>query len=379
MEAAGTNRAKPDRRGERARGAVRTWLPLALLVVAAAVAALVLAPDDDRPTAVPEAGDGPPAYELPQPVREEFVGLEHEPGPPSADGAALPPDSPYRGRIALDSLVRGRVTVARRADFPAFVEVAVLPQGEAVEGAPAADLRSVSVGADAPDFRFGNLPFGDWKVVLRAPGYRELSLLITTSAEQPDHYLILPLQRSAALKGRVIDLAGRPVAALPVTARPVHDDPTLAVRPLTGRTEEDGTFAIHGAEPGRYRIWPGTSGNELAEPRLVQLAGEEAWAEFAVPVLGRALVSAVEFTSGAMLTGVKVLARLEGSLDSAHTASAMTGSDGRASFPHLPPGEYSFTGYGDDLRRTVVRGRVEPDTALPVTIRMRRFETSGGR
>ncbi len=348
-------------------------LPLlaALALLVATVVVLWLLLGDPGP------GPGPPPVQAPAPATPAPEPVPAPAAPPSPTEPAgsratvvLPPDSPFRSRAADLALVRGQVTAPAWLDWPREVRLELAPQAD-----PEAEPRIAVASREHPVFRFEGVPFGTWRLRLTAPGIQEQVVLVTTAPEVPDVSLVVPLQPATWIRGRVLDAAGRKVADMRVTATFIppeaHSRPGL---PLQGVTDQEGEFALAGIRPGRWQVHAGGPRSPQGEPREVFVSGPEAWVELVVPVTGRATVRVTDIVTGKPLAGVKVQALLVGSRSRGHAEDARTTPDGRAVFPHLPPGEYAFTAWGGGRRRTVVRHRVDADTTAVVAIAMRPLE-----
>lgn len=327
----------------------------ALLLWALEVRSSTRAPVPAAPAAEPPSPPLAPAVAM-DPTVQPLVDLA---------GTVLPPDHRPDDRLPLAAVVRGLLVAAPDVALPPEAQVELAPQGNG-----GATPRIARIRAPERAFRFDEVPFGDWKVRLKAPGYQDFTALVTTSTRNPDVSLVLPLVHANRISGRVLDAAGRPVGGLTVTAQRITDAPDRAAAALRGVTDADGYFTILGAELDRYRVHPGEPRNPLGPAVEIHLAGAEAWASLAVPLTGRASVVVSDVASGAPLPGVKVVAARIESGAAGFSAAATTTPDGRIAFPHLPPGEYAFTAYGAEQRRTVVRARVEADQGTEVTIAM---------
>ncbi|TAH37853.1 MAG: carboxypeptidase regulatory-like domain-containing protein [Planctomycetota bacterium] len=346
-------------------GRAAAWLVLGLLLLGGAAAALVAltraqpAPQRGEPESAPgPAGEPAPA-----------AGLDAEFDPPvppyEPDPRVYPPDHLRTGRAPTAAIVRGLVVADRDVGFPEIAVVELLPQA-----AGAAATQTARISPEQPQFRFDAVPFGAWKVRLHAPGYREYVALLSTSVEECDLHLVLPLRYAHVLRGRVFDSAGRSVAHLGVTAQRILDDPARVAPSFRGISDEQGEYRIEDVSPGRYRVQAGDGRSLLGEAREIVLAGAEAWVDLTVPLTGSATLVLTDAGSGAALADIKVVAARMDSSEGGFSASALSGADGRVSFAHLPPGEYAFTAYGAQRRRTVLRGRVEVDLTTELTVAM---------
>jgi len=365
-------------------GRVPAWLPLLLVLVAAAVL-WVLVPavvgsgsdtDDglDSDAGAPrftDPADGPrPGTYDPDQAVPEIQG--------PVQVGVVPPDRAYVSSGATEGTIRGRVLVSPGSDWPATVTLTLAPQDES------RTLQLISVAAAEPDFRFRAVPFGSYRLRVQADGFQDYAVLLTLSDSTTDLYQQLPLQPDARAFGTVRDTEGRPVVGVAVTVLPVTDPPRSGI-PRTARSGEDGAYEVRGLPPGDYEIFPGTLAYPLGESAriLITASAREGWADLEAPAMGSALVKLV-LEGGdeeqADWSSVRVeAARVGGGAGLGWTESVAVAADGTASFPALPPGDYRFQAYGGSFRRvmrpaTVLTGR-QTDVEVPV----RPFGREGGR
>ena len=288
---------------------------------------------------------------------------------PAPDRPPLPPDSPYHNREALDSQVRGRILIPDWAPDVGAVSVTLSPQSGDGETLTRTLLRPER------DFNFPGLAFGSWSLQATAAEFRTGKILLTTSTQVPDHFITLPLEPDTVILGQVLDQVGARVIGISVHARMIPDEGEANHLPVaTATTEEDGFFRLTGLRQGLWEVSPGTPRNPLADPLRLHLAGPEARLDLRVGILGTARIAVLEKKSLARIEAARIVPRLvHGSTNRAgHGASATTGEDGMAILPHLPAGDYVFTIFAPDHRRTVLRGRVEAGATLELGIHLPR-------
>ncbi len=281
----------------------------------------------------------------------------------------LPPDSPFRAGVAPTSaVVRGRVVLPRWAAWPRRATVILARQEDGREFG-----RAIATEQE-PEYRFSEVPFGDYRLRLEADEFEPLALLLTASVASPDHYQTLLLTPAASVAGRVLDAGGAPVADIGVCVELRPQSPTDLVLPLEGRTAADGSFRIPGLAAGEYDVYPGAARAPVGARHSVFVGpgAPQAWADLQVSGLGAAQVR-LEDLERAGLAGVKVVAQMTrpaGEIPS-YVETRAPGEDGVARFPWLPPGEYGFTAYGGAFRRIVRESTVRAGETAEVQVPLR--------
>jgi len=294
---------------------IRVLLAL-LALVAAAVFLLLLLPDR-----TPEKG--PPTDALP------LSGDSGTPPPAVAyrggeEGRSAPTPNPYAPKSAR---IRGQVSLPAWADFPSSAVVTLLPQP-----GTSGPRRSAALGPGRRAFDFPDLPFGNWKVELAAPGFERFSLLVSTDPEHADARLLLPLRPTSRLAGVVYDATGAPAPDVEVTATLQLEDHLSQARPLTARTDPQGKFQMPSARPGRYRIHAGPPRNPLGEVQELQLVNGEGWTELHLPATGAMRVRVVELGEDTPVSGARVVAQRFTPGQSGYSDSGMSDEQGTLLF-----------------------------------------------
>lgn len=348
----------------------------ALLLVLAGALVVVLAwvwgggGDGASPAAqTEETGASAAPDATPQPgatIRAEDLAQQRSDWQP---GTVLPPDSTYRrGVPPVHALVRGRVVALSWVSWPRRAVITLSRQEDD------ARIAERVVNQEEPDFRFEELPFGDYRLRLEADEFEPMSVLVTARAEAPDQFLNLQLTPAASVSGLVRGPQGQPIAGIAVCVEWRPTAPGDLVVPLEARTDAEGRFRIPGLRQGEYDVYAGPA-RAAVGPRVAVFVGPgapQAWADLQVPELGAARVT-LEDLDRAGLAGVKVLAQMTrpaGAVAS-YRETREPGSDGVARFDWLPPGEYGFTVQGGAFRRTVREGVVAVGSATEVRIPLR--------
>lgn len=284
-------------------------------------------------------------------------------------GAVLPPDSPVRaGTAPTAAIVRGRVVAANWVLWPRSTTVVLTRQSDGKECGRAEPTQ------DAPEFRFEEIPFGDYRLRLEASEFEELVMLLSASAQAPDLFQTLPLTPAASVRGRVRDSDGNLVPEILVTVEPRVADARQPVLPIEGRTDAAGEFRIPGLRPGEYDVYPGAARSAVGASVAVFVGpgAPEAWADLTVSELGTARVL-LEDLDAAGLAGVSVQALMmkpAGAIG-AYQETRIASADGKVDFRWLPPGEYGFTAFGGAFRRTLREGTVQAGAVAEVRIPLR--------
>ena len=294
---------------------------------------------------------------------------------PAPDRPPLPPDSSYHNREALDSQVRGRILLPDWAPEAGTASVTLSPQSD--EG----EILTRTLLLPEREFHFPGLAFGSWALHATAGEFKSGKILLTTSSKVPDHFITLPLEPDTVILGQVLDQVGARVIGISVHARMVPAEGVVTNFPVaTATTEDDGFFRLTGLRQGLWEVSPGTPRNPLADPLRLHLAGSEARLDLRVGILGAARIAVLEKKSLARVDAARIVARLvHGTTNRAgHGASATTGEDGMAILPHLPVGDYVFTVFAPDHRRTVLRGRVESGVTLELGVHLPRTSATRG-
>lgn len=245
--------------------------------------------------------------------------------------------------------VQGQVVKPGWAEFPPGMLLVLQPQ-PGTEG----ETYRVAVDPSHPFFRLDRVPFGGWRLELRAAGFQSDPQLLTLTPDDPWRSLLVPLKPDRVIRGRVLGADGLPAAGARVTAQRVVE-PGRAVLPLVARADERGEFELLGARPGTYRVHAGPARSPLSDPVQIAFAPEarEAWVELQLPPTG-ALLLRVESTGGEPVAGVRVNATRLGR-GRGHVATEVSDPEGLCRFRHLPVGEYVVASVSGRHRSGTVR------------------------
>lgn len=295
-----------------------------------------------------------------------------EAGPDGAfvlDGAA-----PVAGLVRVEAGERGRVSVAvdgRGSDAGTLrLEPGAVLRGRVVDAASGSGIPRARVVAEAPGgsfvartdregrYQMAALPVGPVSVRVDHPqfvSWKRLAVVLTTGSTTA---LDAPLSPGAALRGRVVDEDGRPVAgALLSLAAGGGDEPFRRSRPSQGppfRSAPDGTFRVERLLPQGGLVLSARH-PDFAPARLAGLglqSGRTAGPFTLVLTRGLTLRGRAIDQAGAPVSGARVdLARVERSPDgSAVNIGTRGGSwsqattvDGRFEVAGLQPGEFQLT------------------------------------
>lgn len=193
------------------------------------------------------------------------------------------------GDLALESpsLVRGRlVDRAGRAlaGFPVWVDIDPLArdrlgpteEGEGYFCRGGLGTGEIHAPTDADGrFAFADLPAGHWRIRADAKGYvhaAEVEFDLAPGERRTE--LELVLDTGLSISGRVVDEEGRPLPGSIVSVHALGDRERL----IADLARDDGSFSVHGLEPGRYRLWvdgDGLYGSGAAWCEVECDAGEE--------------------------------------------------------------------------------------------------------
>ena len=205
------------------------WKALALLLfgLVLLVGALLLAPGPKGERELPVAYEqNPPSVDL-SPGTLTDPSTTGARAPPWEPGVVLPPDSTVRsGAAPTSAIIRGRVVAASWVLWPRRAVVVLTRQADGAEVARAEPSQ------ESPDFRFDQVPFGDYRLRLEASEFEELVMLISASQSAPDMYQTMPLTPAASVRGRVKDAQGELVPDIFVTVEPRLADPRQPALPM---------------------------------------------------------------------------------------------------------------------------------------------------
>lgn len=317
---------------------------LAVALVISGLAWLAGDPQDGRArdavTLQPEGPPVPAAAERDGAAARDGSKRAAEPtagAPHAADPVEPPPEGRRRG------VLRGDI------ELPSGVELAGpwtvrLERSHVLRGAEIAVPRQLERPADARDFRFDDLPLAGYDVVVESDGFfsRRLPVLLVEGAA--DVYVVVAVERTGWVEGRVLDEDGGLVEDLEVAL--VQEGATAR---RTTRTRADGTFRIDGLVDGRYVLSLGNADVPYAEPvRLAFDAPSLDVGTLTVPKLHVLVVRVVDQT-GRAVAG----ARVRGLGSAGGVVDASTDARGELRVPLLVAGEYRLRAEHDEAGRVV--------------------------
>jgi len=292
------------------------------------------------------------------------------------EGSAPGVDLETAERTTVTPEAPGKIPVTAMMTWPSWA----LPPDEATltlspQPGTEGETLTRSVSGDSPQTNFGFVPEGNWILSAQADGFQAHRSLHTFQKKRAAVSLLVPFVPAKKIHGRVTNAQGLPAAHCVVTARMVLEDKTRTVIPQTTVCDDLGRFELLGVRPGTYEVHAGPPSAPLGERRMLQLAGEEAWVELAIPPCGSIAVR-VEDSEGMTVARAQVTARRwsgpkPGS--EGHIESIKTDEHGIAHFHQLPPGEYSFTAHGHGIRQRVLRSLIETGKSHELTLEVRRL------
>ncbi len=159
--------------------------------------------------------------------------------------------------------ITGRV-VSEDGPLP-FVSITVLPASNAARGRGGGNsFRQVTTDAEG-NFKVDGLRAAAWNVIPSAQGY---VVEATNDEAAPPFYRIgeattIRMTKGGVITGRVLDAAGEPLIAVPVSVQMVRD---AQGRPTSGgttgmfQTDDRGVYRIYGLQPGNYVVAAGRTG-----------------------------------------------------------------------------------------------------------------------
>ncbi|MCI0693406.1 carboxypeptidase regulatory-like domain-containing protein [candidate division KSB1 bacterium] len=212
-----------------------------------------------------------------------------------------------------------------------------------------------------------NVPPGFYVVAVEARGYhkefyeeqREFvkATPVQVFADQHTTGTDFTLDKLAAITGRVTDQAtGDPIAGAIITAFPERNaatDPVAnvddLVRPIVGRTDENGNYKLEGLRPGKYFVhaevrgylgefWQEAASLDRAEAVEVPASGNVEGIDFTLEKGGSIAGLVVDAASNAPIGGALIQVWPKGS--NAVIARGVTGRDGKYRIVGLRTGDY---------------------------------------
>jgi hypothetical protein len=185
-------------------------------------------------------------------------------GAPRLPGAAENTLPGAHGPIALESMVAYRVIkpAANDAVYRADISIPaartrrvrfVDPEGRPVRGSVVVGLTSspfhqVMMDGDETEV-IGLDPTGERRLAAISPDGR-LTVETTIRADRPEP-IVIRMQRSSGVSGRLVDELGKPIAGSFAAASYNLEDPPAVPQPRnSGKTDDDGRFLVQGIFPG---------------------------------------------------------------------------------------------------------------------------------
>lgn len=224
------------------------------------------------------------------------------------------------------------------------VEVVVTDRngGGPVEGAQvelrAALMWSGVTGADGVATLRGVGP--TWApVAVSAPGYAPAAVMMSTAGDPAvPARVAVTIGRGAAVSGRVVDDAGKPIGGARVTAASASEPfPVVDPRRDGVLSGADGTFTLPAVAAGTYRLTASDAAHAAATSTPFVLDGQNPRSGFElVMTAGGALAGVVVDDAGRPVAGVDVRVVTRGHVDWRPRRQAFTGDDGRFAIAGLP-------------------------------------------
>jgi protocatechuate 3,4-dioxygenase beta subunit len=228
------------------------WGPGNLRVAGAVVRAEADAPGF-RIAPEPAVSDDQGRYEIMgiEPGSYRLAARHKDFAPELVDGVTVERGGDAHADINLDkgASVVGRLVAGPEQTVPGRVTIQEI-DGQAVPWSLSEILRA-EAGADGR-FRLEMLPSGAHVLGVRAPGYssKRVDVQVRPGGRDVDVGDI-ELESGLAIRGRVRDAAGRPIAGANLTASQAG---MMAPSPVQAVSEADGSFVIGGLQPGAYRL-----------------------------------------------------------------------------------------------------------------------------
>ncbi len=259
-------------------------------------------------------------------------------------------------RLTPGAALEGRVTDGRRPLAGASVTATI--SSRTSHGSYGVGLDPVTTGVDGR-FRIADLqPGGNVDLRVACTGFKERAIPRVVPAERP---LVVVLEKSARIAGRVIDESREAVAGARVRAEPEDHDPAFLERFGNVRTtKEDGSFEIETAPDGHVRLEVTAGGFESSQASgLVVPAGGTLDGVEVVMKRGAAISGTVTTDDGRPVAGAGVSASAIRELSSGASgmsfssgAGALSDGDGAFRLEGVAAGRQLVTADHPDLGRT---------------------------
>jgi hypothetical protein len=343
------------------RASARGPLLLGLAALAAAGLWLLLV----GPWSAPAAGTGGPDAVASGPV----LPAAH-PGPPAATpgplGPAAGPDSrgaegtavtrrtagertavpetplpllPADGRPI--GVLRGQVQAPAGVPLPAQYTVELTPSRTSAAARFAAE-RTVQVDSSAGWFELRDLPLGGYDVLVRGEGLESPRVPVLLHPGREEVFLVLQLERTATVDGRVVDAQGSVVSDLEVVLTERGEPRSFSVR-----TDAAGRFRFTDVPEGAFQLALGSASAPVVPLRDLTLTRPGlSLGDLEVPRLESLWLRLVD-EGGGPVSG----ARVHGYGSAGGHVDATSDPRGEVLVPLLPPGRYRLRAADDQGRQ----------------------------
>lgn len=222
------------------------------------------------------------------------------------------------------------------------VEVVVTSSDAAIAGAQVELRSTLTWTAETDDKGIATLRGvgPTWApLVARAPGYASAAIMLSTSGNPAAPSRVsLTLARGAALSGKVVDEAGKPIGGARVVATATSEPfPVVDPRRDGVETKRDGTFSLPTIASGTWRLTAthGTHAPTTSAPISVDGKNEKRGVEL-VLTPGATIEGSVQDASGAPIASADVRVVVRGSTFWRAQRQAFTGADGTFAIAGLP-------------------------------------------
>jgi protocatechuate 3,4-dioxygenase beta subunit len=254
---------------------------------------------------------------------------------PARDRVSMSNDLTRRYRLNPAARLAGRV-LDRQSQDP-VPEATVWLRLDRVEGWVDRETRSDQGGR----FTFDDLAAGGYVVLARSDGRVGLAQTVAVGIAQGADVDVF-VERGRAIKGKVVDAAGKGLVGIRVMAS--RADPPYE-RPVTVKSGADGAFTLEGLLPAKYRVNAWGEGRGVSKPETAQVTtkdvdGVRLALEVPTVVRGVVLDAAGNPVAEAMVQGLVELKNDERrfAMDRATTDEA-----GRFELNRLAPGKLTIT------------------------------------
>lgn len=212
-------------------------------------------------------------------------------------------------------------------------------------------------------------------LVVRAPGYAPAAMMFSTSGN-PDvvERTAVSLARGAALAGRVVDEAGKPIPNARVVATSAAEAlPVVDARRDGVLTRADGSFSIDSLSAGTWRVTASAGDHAPATSAPLTLDGEHARRGVELRLLAGAVVrGTVKDRTGAPVPAADVSVVVQGYMPWRARRQAFTDDAGAFSIGGLEPRAVDVVAWHDSGASAIVSANLakqrEQDVALTLDV-----------